>query len=306
MGGFSQVILPPESGRRQRSATARRHEAQQAQSRTMRSIGQLAAGIAHEINTPVQYVGDNLRFLKDAFADIAGVLTSGAGLLAAVREGRADPEAVQRLEAECARADLGYLMGEIPDAIQHALDGVERISRIVRAIKELAHPGISEKSTADLNAIIETTLTVARNEWKYVAEVVTDFDRSLPPIPCHPADIHQVILNMVINATHAIEEVRTQGRRDRGCITIATRRQDGWAEIRIADDGAGIPEDIRPHIFDPFFTTKPVGRGTGQGLAICYPLIVSKHGGRIAFASEVGRGTTFLLHLPLSSEADRP
>jgi signal transduction histidine kinase len=192
---------------------------------------------------------------------------------------------------------------EVPGAIQHALDGVDRISRIVRAIKEFAHPGPAEKSAADLNAAIETTLTVARNEWKYVADLVTDFDPNLPPVPCHPAEINQVILNMVINAAHAIEDAAPHRCRPKGVITIRTRRRDGWAEIQIADNGIGIPEHIRPHIFDPFFTTKVIGRGTGQGLAICYPVIVEKHGGTITFESEEGRGTTFTLRLPLTQEA---
>jgi len=306
MGGASQVSLMPGSTFAKASGEPLRLDEQLAQSQKMYSIGLLAAGIAHEINTPVQYVGDNIHFLKDAFEGIVGVLQRGVDLLAAAREGQATHEAVRRLEAECARADLDYLMAEVPGAIQHALDGVERMSRIVRAIKEFAHPGPAEKSSADVNAIIETTLTVARNEWKYVADLVTDFDRSLPPIPGHPAEINQVILNLLINAAHAIADAIAQGGMARGAITIAKRRRDGWAEIRIADNGAGIPEDIRSRIFDPFFTTKEIGRGTGQGLAICHAVIVQKHNGRITFESEVGRGTVFTLRLPLSEDAGPP
>ncbi len=306
MGAASQVNPGSASRRPERCDEKQRLESQRAQSRKMRSIGQLAAGIAHEINTPTQYVGDNLRFLKDAFEDLVGLLRSGEDLLEAARSGAVPPELVGRLAADYERADVGYLMVEIPGAIQHALDGVERISRIVRAIKEFAHPGPAEKSTADLNAVIETTLTVARNEWKYVADLVTDFDPELPPILCHPAEINQVILNMVINAAHAIEDAAPHGCRPRGVITIRTRRRDDWVEIQIADNGSGIPENIRPRIFDPFFTTKAIGRGTGQGLAICYPVIVEKHGGMITFESEEGQGTTFTLRLPLTEEAIRP
>jgi signal transduction histidine kinase len=306
MGGASPVSPRPATALPSGFDEAQRPEAQLAQSQRMRSIGQLAAGIAHEINTPTQYVGDNLRFLKDAFDEVSGVLRAGAELLAAARAGAVSLETVRRLEAQCEGADLDYLMAEVPEAIQHALDGVGRISRIVRAIKEFAHPGPAERSTADLNAVIETALTVARHEWKYVADLVTDFDRGLPPVPCHPAELSQVILNLVINAAHAIEDLVGQGRMSRGVITVATRRSEGWAEIRIADNGAGIPEDIRPRIFDPFFTTKAIGRGTGQGLAICHPVIVEKHGGRITFESETGRGTTFSLRLPLSEEAGPP
>jgi|APLow6443716910_1056828.scaffolds.fasta_scaffold06741_3 PAS domain S-box-containing protein len=278
-------------------------EKQLAQAQKLRSIGQLASGIAHEINTPTQYVGDNIRFLKDAFEDLIGVLQGDEELLAAARGGVVSAELIRRLQDDRERADLEYLVSEVPVAIQHTLEGVERISKIVRAMKDFAHPGREEKAPADLNQIIDSTVTVARNEWKYVADMQTDFDRSLPPVLCHPAEIGQVILNLVINAAHAIEDVVKQGRAAKGGITIATRRRDGWAEIRISDTGSGIPENIRHRIFDPFFTTKEIGRGTGQGLAICYPVIVGKHGGRITFDSEVGRGTTFTIGLPLGEQA---
>jgi len=278
-------------------------EKQLAQAQKLRSIGQLASGIAHEINTPTQYVGDNIRFLKDAFEALIGVLQGDEELLAAACGGAVSAELIRRLQDGRERADLEYLVSEVPVAIQHTLEGVERISRIVRAMKDFAHPGREEKAPADLNQIIDSTVTVARNEWKYVADMQTDFDRSLPPVLCHPAEIGQVILNLVINAAHAIEDVVKQGRAAKGGITIATRRRDGWAEIRISDTGGGIPENIRHRIFDPFFTTKEIGRGTGQGLAICYPVIVGKHGGRINFDSEVGRGTTFTIGLPLGEQA---
>ena len=278
-------------------------EKQLAQAQKLRSIGQLASGIAHEINTPTQYVGDNIRFLKDAFEELIGVLRGDEELLAAARGGGVSAELLRRLQEGRERADLEYLVAEVPVAIQHTLEGVERISRIVRAMKDFAHPGREEKTSADLNQIIDTTVTVARNEWKYVADMQTDFDRSLPPVFCHPAEIGQVILNLVINAAHAVEDVVKQGRAAKGGITIATRRRDGWAEIRISDTGSGIPENIRHRIFDPFFTTKEIGRGTGQGLAICYPVIVEKHGGTISFDSEVGRGTTFTIGLPLGEQA---
>jgi PAS domain S-box-containing protein len=278
-------------------------EKQLAQAQKLRSIGQLASGIAHEINTPTQYVGDNIRFLKEAFEDIIGVLRGDEELLAAARGGCVSAELVRRLQDGREQADLDYLVSEVPVAIQHTLEGVERISKIVRAMKDFAHPGREEKASADLNQIIDTTVTVARNEWKYVADMRTDLDRGLPPVLCHPAEIGQVILNMVINAAHAIEDVVKQGRASKGVITIVTRRREGWAEIQIGDTGSGIPEGIRHRIFDPFFTTKEIGRGTGQGLAICYPVIVEKHGGRISFESEVGRGTTFTIGLPLGEQA---
>jgi signal transduction histidine kinase len=281
-------------------------EKQLAQTQKLRSIGQLTSGIAHEINTPTQYVGDNIRFLKDAFEDMIRVLRADADLIADARRGGVTDDRLQRLQDCRNDVDLDYLMAEIPEAIRQSLEGVERISKIVCAMKEFAHPGCEEKTSADLNHIIDTTLTVARNEWKYVADMHTDFDRSLPPVPCLPAEIGQVILNMVVNAAHAIQDRVKQGRASKGVIAIATRRHDDWAEIRISDTGGGIPEEIRHRIFDPFFTTKAIGRGTGQGLAICYPVIVEKHGGRVFFDSEVGQGTTFTIRLPLEEQAGKP
>jgi PAS domain S-box-containing protein len=278
-------------------------EKQLIQAQKLRSIGQLASGIAHEINTPTQYVGDNTRFLKDAFADLMDVMAQQAGLLDAARSGSVSPEMIRAVDESMRRADLAYLISEIPLAIRHTLEGIDRIAKIVRAMKEFAHPGREDKVPTDLNRIIETTLTVARNEWKYVADLATDFDRGLPEVPCHPGEITQVILNLVVNAAHAIEDQIKLGRMLKGVITVATRRKDDWAEIQINDTGGGIPDAIRSRIFDPFFTTKEPGRGTGQGLAICHPVIVDKHGGRIFFESEVGRGTTFTIALPLVTQA---
>jgi PAS domain S-box-containing protein len=278
-------------------------ERQLAQAQKLRSIGQLASGIAHEINTPIQYVGDNTRFLKDAFSDILDALAGMRQILDGARGGGPDSGLVAQLASCLVRADLDYLIEEIPLAIQHSLEGVERITKIVRAMKEFAHPGREEKTPVDLNAIIETTITVTRNEWKYVADMATDFDRSLPPVPCHPGEINQVVLNMIINAAHAVEDRIKQGQAEKGAITISTRRRDEWVEIRIRDTGVGIPEPIRASIFDPFFTTKEIGRGTGQGLAICHPVIVEKHGGKVFFETAVGEGTTFTIVLPLEAQA---
>ncbi|MCX8053349.1 MAG: PAS domain-containing protein [Armatimonadetes bacterium] len=271
----------------------------------MESIGQLAAGIAHEINTPTQYVGDNTRFLSDSFEDILKLLAKYAELVSAAKTGSLTPELVEETEALAREVDIDYLTSEIPTAINESLVGIERISKIVRAMKEFSHPGTDEKIPVDLNKAIETTVTVARNEWKYFAEVVLDLDPDLPLVPCIPDDFNQVILNLLVNAAHAIADVVGDGSVGKGTITISTRKSDGWAEIRVADTGTGIPESIRSKIFDPFFTTKQVGKGTGQGLSIAHAVIVDKHCGDISFESEVGKGTTFLIRIPIDYCAEK-
>jgi PAS domain S-box-containing protein len=268
----------------------------------MESIGQLAAGIAHEINTPTQYIGDNARFLKDAFLDLIEVFQLVEQMVAAGAPPDAAGELFQQLQQAAAQADLGYLAMEIPKAIQQSLEGVERVARIVRAMKEFSHPGAEGKAPADLNKAIESTLTVSHNEWKYVADLVTDFDPALPAVPCLLGEFNQVILNLVVNAAHAIADVVEDASKGKGTLTVRTRRVGDWAEIRIGDSGTGIPEKIRAKIFDPFFTTKEVGKGTGQGLAIAHAVVVDKHGGDITFETEIGRGTVFVIRLPLGGQ----
>ena len=167
-------------------------------------------------------------------------------------------------------------------------------------MKEFSHPGVTEKTPIDLNHAIETTIAVSRNEWKYVAEVVTDLDQDLPPCSVLARPAEPGLLNIVVNAAHAIGDTTESGAGARGTITVSTRRDDDWVEIRISDTGAGIPEEIRSQIFDPFFTTKAVGKGTGQGLSIARSVIVDKHGGALRFESVAGEGTTFIIRLPLA------
>ena len=275
-------------------------ERQLAQAQKLESIGQLAAGIAHEINTPAQYVGDNVRFLQEAYHDLEGVHDLYDQLLRQLRSGNPTEDLVRKIEETTEEVDLGYIRQEAPKAVLQSLDGIGRISGIVRAMKDFSHPGTDVKTDIDLNKAIESTITVARNEWKYVAEMVTDFDPGLPLVPCLPAEINQVILNIIINASHAIADALKQNKSDqKGTITIGTRALGEYAEIRISDTGTGIPENIRSKIFDPFFTTKGVGKGTGQGLAISHSVVVDKHGGTITFDSEVGKGATFVIRLPL-------
>lgn len=274
-------------------------EVQLRHAQKLESIGQLAAGIAHEINTPTQYIGDNTKFVRDSFAQLLPALATLRELLAAVRKNEVTPGLLKSTEALLKAADLDYLSTELPRAIDDSLQGVERVAKIVRAMKDFSHPGTAEKVQVDLNRAIESTLTVARNEWKYVAEMVTDFDPNLPPVRCLPGEFNQVILNLVVNAAHAIGDTLRGGDQSKGTITVTTKRDGDWVEVRVRDTGTGIPEHARGRIFDPFFTTKAVGKGTGQGLAIAHSVIVDKHGGEISFETEMGKGTAFVIRLPL-------
>jgi len=303
------TLTPNQAGDNQRldvillgTDTSQHHllESQLQQARKLEAICQLAAGIAHEINTPTQYVGDNTRFLQDSFGSIANVLQAYQGLLAAARNNTVTPALITQVEATLAASDLDYLFEQIPTAIQETLEGVGRVSKIVRAMKEFSHPGGKDKAASDLNKAIETTVTVARNEWKYVADLELDLDPQLPLVPCFIGDLNQCILNLVVNAAHAIEDVVKTTPGSKGRIIVQTRRDDSHVEIRVTDTGTGIPEAVRPRIFDPFFTTKGVGKGTGQGLYLTYQTVVEKHQGTVTFQTESGKGTTFIIRLPVS------
>ncbi|RME97902.1 MAG: ATP-binding protein [Chloroflexi bacterium] len=274
-------------------------EGQLAQAQKLEAVGQLAAGIAHEINTPTQYIGDNVGFLQSALSKLAGVFEQYTQLLAAAKAGPVSPEQVDALEQATRSARVEYLLAELPLAAEEAMDGVGRVTQIVKAMKEFSHPGVEEKTSININRAIQSTITVARNEWKYVANLTTDFAPDLPPVPCLPGEFNQVILNILINAAHAIAEANGPDPAEKGDITVSTRRDDDWVVIKISDTGTGIPKEIQPKIFDPFFTTKEVGRGTGQGLAISHSVIVEKHGGTISVESKPGHGSTFTVRLPL-------
>jgi two-component system, NtrC family, sensor kinase len=268
----------------------------------LESIGQLAAGIAHEINTPIQYIGDNTIFLRDACHELLGFLDD---LRPAFAVGPFPESELESLKGRLEALDLDYLQKEIPRAILQSLDGVARVAKIVSAMKDFSHPSMGVKGMADLNRAIENTVTVCRNEWKYVAELELDLDPSLPLVPCFADEFNQVVLNLVINAAHAIEEA-AGGRAPeaKGLIRISTRLRGERVEIRVSDTGTGIPENIRDRIFDPFFTTKALSKGTGQGLAIARSVIVDKHQGSIQVETEAGKGTTFILELPMSGNGN--
>ncbi|MBN2069932.1 MAG: PAS domain S-box protein [Candidatus Krumholzibacteriota bacterium] len=268
----------------------------------LESIGRLAAGIAHEINTPTQYVGDNTRFISDSFKDIDSLLDEFGAMLDGVEKGLPAGDFIDRVKETIERIDLQYLKEEIPTAISQTIEGIERISKIVRSMKEFSHPGSRDISQVDLNKAIETTVTIARNEWKYIADMELDLDKDLSPVRCVPDQINQVILNIIINASHAIADVIEKDPGQKGKITITTSETEKNVEIRISDTGCGIPEEIRERVFDPFFTTKETGKGTGQGLAIASKIIVKDHGGKITIESEVGKGTTMCVLLPKSAD----
>jgi signal transduction histidine kinase/HAMP domain-containing protein len=271
------------------------------QSARLASIGELAAGIAHEINTPIQYIGDNLRYVGEALPKIATCVAAGRTLADHAAETEELADATARYQETVSGAKISRLLTELPDAVAESLDGISQIARIVLSMKEFSHPGTSVKVTTDINQALESTLTVTRNAWKHVAEVERDFDPALPLIVCHAGEINQVFLNLIVNAAQAIE---TSGKPLPGKIRISTTSGSGWLEIRIADNGLGIPKAIRERIFDLFFTTKPVGKGTGQGLAICRDVVMVKHGGTIDVDGIEGEGAVFTVRLPFESERE--
>jgi PAS domain S-box-containing protein len=273
------------------------------QAQKLESVGQLAAGFAHEINTPIQFIGDNVRFLNDAFEDLQKLLEAYERLAQETKQSSPSLAIVHEIEAAHAQADTPYLLKEIPKAIRQAIDGTTRVATLVKAMKEFSHPGTKEKIQLDLNHAIESTITVARNEWKFVADVETDFDPSLPAVLCLPGEFNQVILNLIVNAAHSIADAVGSGRFAKGKIVVRTRNSSDWAEIQIEDTGMGIPENIQSRIFDPFFTTKEIGKGTGQGLSIAHSIIVNQHGGCIRFETAQGKGTIFTVRLPHNGRA---
>jgi PAS domain S-box-containing protein len=269
---------------------SRRHSAER-----LESVGKLAAGVAHEINTPVQFVSDSIYFVRDGLYELLALTDR---LRALASRDQCNVNAVAALSTH-----LPYLVDNLPKALERSLEGLKRVSEIVGSMRELAHPDRPEMSDTDVNHVVQTALVVARAEYKYVADVTTDLG-SLPAVRCHSGELNQVILNLIVNASHAIADlVGDSGRK--GSIEVSTRREGDWVRISVADSGAGIPETIRHRIFEPFFTTKDVGRGTGQGLAISHNIIVQRHGGAIDFESVVGKGTVFHLRLPCAGSMER-
>ncbi|MES9969310.1 MAG: ATP-binding protein [Candidatus Thiodiazotropha sp.] len=299
-GDSGAVVTFSDISERKRADEERRSlERQLNQTHKMEAVGQLAGGIAHEINTPIQYVGDNLRFIKESQEDTESLLKVYADLL---EKAAALPE----LEAEVAKVkqtieeiDLDYLEEETANAIEQSITGASQVARIVQAMKEFAHPGSKQMALADINRIVSNAVAVCKNEWKYVADTELKLGESLPRVQCLGGEISQVVLNLVINAAHAIEAAKLQ---QKGTITIATAYDGKCVEVSVADTGTGIPEEVQEHVFNPFFTTKDVGRGTGQGLAIAQDIVVGKHHGKLYFETQAGKGSKFVMRLPLGEE----
>lgn len=286
---------------KQRENETKKHNQELMELQKLTAIGQLAAGIAHEINTPSQYVSDNIYFLDESFDELKGAVDQ---LRELYQSATATPETMkQSVDTILEECDFEFLNEEIPLAIQQAKDGISKIARIVKAMKQFSHPGSEEKTLTDINAALETTITVCRNEWKSNAILQTHFENVQLWAACLPGELNQVFLNIIVNAAQAIRDKYRDQPEKKGTILVKTKQHDNNAIITIEDDGPGIAEDHLTKIFDPFFTTKAVGQGTGQGLAISYNIIKKKHSGNLRVQTEAGKGTMFIIELPMEPEA---
>ncbi|MEP6766374.1 MAG: HAMP domain-containing sensor histidine kinase [Gemmatimonadaceae bacterium] len=263
----------------------------------LEAVGQLAGNIAHEINTPIQYIGDSVGYVHEAFAEVTAMLAWYRARMQSAISGERLPTLSEIADIE-ESTDVGYAIEQIPLAVERTLDGVNRVATLVRAMKAFAHPDASEKVMSDLNTALRSTLQVALGEIRHVAEVQMEL-QELPMVPCHLGEINQVFLNLLINSAHAISDAG----RGRGCVTVRSRVFGDSVEFSVSDTGNGIPEGVRDRIFEPFFTTKEVGRGTGQGLAIARTIVVEKHAGKLFFETTPEVGTTFFVRIPLAAPA---
>jgi signal transduction histidine kinase len=269
----------------------RRAQEQLTHAEKMASIGQLAAGVAHEINNPIGYLHSNLGTLGQYVGDVLAVVAA----FEQVVEGAVDPACRAGLEQAKQDTDFAFLLEDIPKLLEESQEGIRRVRKIVQDLKDFAHAGENEDwQWQDVRHNLNRTLNIVHNELKYKAEVRLDFE-DIPEIHCLPGQLNQVFMNLLVNAAQAIET--------RGMVRVRTWLEGEWVWVAISDTGCGIPAEVRDRIFDPFFTTKPVGKGTGLGLSISYG-IVRKHGGRIEVESEVGQGTTFRIGLPVEGPAD--
>lgn len=266
-------------------------ETQLTQAQKLEAIGQLASGVAHEINTPIQFIGDNLSALQANLTDIVDFNNQ--------LYQKASNEFRHTIDELSKRYDMEFILDDSPKAVTQALEGVERVSRIVSAMKSFSHvESGSSKQSADLHQCLLNALTLSRNTYKYIAAIETDFSEQISHVDCYPNELSQVFLNLIVNAAHAIED--KQG--GKGLIKITTRPIEGMTEILIQDNGKGIAPSIQDKVFNLFFTTKEVGRGTGQGLSLAHNIVVEKHKGRLFFETTPEVGTTFHVQLPLTAD----
>ncbi|MFQ5514953.1 MAG: sensor histidine kinase [Myxococcota bacterium] len=269
--------------------------------RKMESLGNIAAGVAHELNTPTQYLQDNLLFVEEGVSCLARMLERQSPLLEVVKKAGIAEGLVEELEELAEQLDVAYYLDEIPGALQQAREGVERIGTLVKAMSELSGANASVRRAVDLNEVVHSVVALWRERWSGVAEIELELDPALPPVTIRSSEIAQVLVSLMVNAVDAIAGRRSQDEGERGRIVVRTSRGEGWVQVCVQDDGDGIPEAIRDRIFDPFFTTKSVGAGTGQGLALAHSIVVEQHGGRLTFESREGQGSTFRVELPLGN-----
>ena len=274
-------------------------ERNRALAQKLESIGRLAAGVAHEINTPIQYIADNLDFIQRSCDSVEQMLGVYRRLVAACDAGEPTAGLTSELRNLTQKGKVDYLWGQTPNAIRDAAEGTRRVAEIVRAMHEFAHPGAGEMAPTDVNRLIESTVMVSRNRWKDAAELDVALEPTLPPVACVAGELSQVFLNLIVNAADAVIDTVIANRGRKGTIRITSKREGEFVEVRVSDSGIGIPVAIQPKIFDPFFTTKDIGRGSGQGLAIAHAIVVQKHHGQIDFETAVGAGTTFIVRLPI-------
>lgn len=275
----------------QRQATL---EEELQRARKLEAVGELAAGVAHELNTPIQYVSDNLSFVAEAAGEMVAL---ASGLVALFGEVEQRPDhAVARARQLLEGPDLAYFAEELGPAVTEVKQGIDRMALVVRSMLTYASGGEGRLEPHDLSEALRATVEVGRVRWKYVAEVDLVIDAGLPPVTCRIGELNQVFLNLLVNASDAIAETH---RADKGTISVEARRDNHEICIAVSDDGIGIADEHLPRIFDPFFTTKEVGKGTGQGLALAHHIVVERHGGRLTVASKPGRGARFEVRLPL-------
>lgn len=282
--------MPPDGGPRITGVALdieeeRREARETREAGSLDTIGALAAGVAHEINTPLQFVSHNLDYLADRCEAMTRSVTRRPDMEAQSAPGLSETEA---------RA----LHDDVASAIAESIDGLDRVSQIVRALKALSHTGNGNREPVDINRMVDNAITLTRNEWRLAADMERDLAPGLPPVTAAAYECGQLLVNLIVNASHAVAAAHTDGRK--GVISLRTRLVNGQVEIRLGDTGTGIPAEIRDRVFEPFFTTKSVGKGTGQGLATARA-IVERHGGTISFDTEVGRGTTFIVCFPVAN-----